>query len=204
MARPTITAFALLAGLAAVAAGGGVLSAPQPRLDTSCAVELRSWVVAGWGRHLYLQCECPPPHEHLSGRIEYTRASLRVDAAPTWPQRFDPIARMSPGVWLRPVLGSPRDRLEARYSVAPAQASELQRDRVFSRAYRLLGPNSNSAIRAVMEQVGLTLPMRVVSSGGVLGSYPGVHLDPGDAAPLAGGPPTNGSEGPFSGLSESD
>ncbi|MEO1130366.1 MAG: hypothetical protein AAFX05_11770 [Planctomycetota bacterium] len=207
MVRSTITAFALLAGLAAVAVGGGVLSAPGPRADASCALELRSWVVAGRGRHLYLQCECPEPHAHLSGRIEFTRASQRVDAQPTWPQPFDPIARMSPGVWLRPVLGSPRDRLEAQYRVGPAQAAALQQDRVFSRAYRLLGPNSNSAIREVMEQVGLMLPRRVVSSGSMLGVYPGVHMDPGEASPPAsrdGASSTSGPEGRFFGRSESD
>jgi len=170
------------------AAGVGVASAPagSPAL---CTAELRSWVVAGWGRPLYLQCDCPAPNDHLSGRVEFTSASLRHDYTGPAGHRAAiglgdaPIARMSRGAHLRPLLGRPDDRLEARYRVSPATAARLQRDRLFQRPYRLLGPNSNSAMRIVLENVGLPLPDHVRGSGGTLGAFPGVWHDPGDEAP---------------------
>ncbi|TVQ76096.1 MAG: hypothetical protein EA380_09270, partial [Phycisphaeraceae bacterium] len=55
--------------------------APEPQAavipDIECTIELRSWIVAGRGRHLYLDCHCPEPYEHLNTRIEYTKITLR-------------------------------------------------------------------------------------------------------------------------------
>ena len=91
-----------------------------------------------------------------------------------------PIGRMTRGAPLRPILAEPRDRLEFTYRAPASVVERLQRDVVFTEPYRLLGPNSNSGLRWVMEEAGLRLPGRVVRSGGVLGEFPGIGMSPGE------------------------
>lgn len=194
--------------------------APEPPAaalhDIECTIELRSWIVAGRGRHLYLECDCPDPYDHLNTRIEYTKLTLRTDhdrpvtsytdlvADAQNPQnrgsfnpqkntqnpaenpqntpRIEPgnIARMTPGRRLWPIIQNERDRLEATYKVPLATAKSLQRDRVFTIDYALLGPNSNSGIRKVMEEHDLRLPPRILAGEGAFGEYPGITMHPGD------------------------
>lgn len=189
---------------------------PAALPDIECTVELRSWIVAGRGRHLYLDCDCPDPYDHLNTRIEYTKITLRTDHArpaasyrdlvgdaqnPQNKGSFDPpknaqnpaenpqntpriepgnIARMTPGRRLWPIIQNERDRLEATYKVPLATAKSLQRDRVFTIDYALLGPNSNSGIRKVMEEHDLRLPPRILAGEGAFGEYPGITMHPGD------------------------
>ena len=49
---------------------------PEPIL---CRAELRSFIVAGKGRHLYLLIDCPPGFDDFDGRVEYTTAAMRRD-----------------------------------------------------------------------------------------------------------------------------
>lgn len=180
--------FAALAGAMLVLAGLG----RAPGRPIVGEAELRSWVVAARGRHLYLDLVCRPPFRNLSGRIEFTTAALRRDyvpprsarsAGPPLPPR---VARMSRGAHLRPPpFSEPRDRLEYRYRVTLDQARELQRDRLFSAPYELLGPNSNAAMRAVLESAGLRLPRRVLDGAGVLGEFPGIDASVGPEIPPA-------------------
>jgi hypothetical protein len=157
-----------------------------------CTVELRSWVVAAQGRHLYLQCDCPEPFDHLDGRVEYTKLSLRPDFRPglSWDDRSRvtlrdaaalPIARMTPGTRLAPppFVEDPDDRLEFAYALPVETVEALQDDVIFSEPYKLLGPNSNSGIRAVMERAGVELPASVLGGGGMLGAFPGIDKPPG-------------------------
>ena len=164
---------------------------PPDPTQTTCTVELRSWVVFAQGRHLYLDCDCPEPFERLSQRIEYTSAALRMDfdrgaasaliaADPAW---SPPIARMSRGAHLVPIVAEPDDRLEQAYMVPASVVLRLQADRLFANTYRLLGPNSNSALRAVLQEAGVPIPPSVLSSGGVLGAFPGIEKDPGPPIP---------------------
>lgn len=170
-------------------------TAPAPsRADTTyCTLQLRSWIVAAQGRHLYLDCDCPPPFDNLSGRVEFTAASLRTDydraaaAAlladnPGWAPR---IARMSRNAHLAPpsFVTDPDDRLEQTYRVPASAVEILQKDRLFAAPYRLLGPNSNSSLRAVMEDAGIPIPARILSSGGILGEFPGIAQSPGPVLP---------------------
>jgi hypothetical protein len=157
---------------------------PQKPAPVECDVELRSWVVAGRGRHLYLSCDCPDGFEHLEDRIEFTSIALRSDfdgALAT--DGLHRIARMTRGAHLGPVLGPPDDRLEATWRLDTETLACLQRDRAFTLEYRLLGPNSNSGIRAVAEACGLALPPHVLSGGGMLGQFPGIELSPGEEVP---------------------
>lgn len=82
-------ALALLTS-ALLAAACAEVSAPPPEPEHNqsqqneiknpeCTVELRSWIVLGRGRHLYLDCDCPEPFTHLNRRIEYTKITLRTD-----------------------------------------------------------------------------------------------------------------------------
>lgn len=152
-----------------------------------CVAELRSWVVAGRGRHLYLELRCPPPYEGLSGRVEFTSLSLRPDYVRRADASGSPrLARMAPGVHLGPPRGlapAPDNRLVARFWLTPGQAACLQRQRVFSEAYVLLGPNSNSAMRHALESCGCGVPDAVLRGGGVLGEFPGIDTDPGEELP---------------------
>ena len=178
---PTPRRDATRAGGAALALAALVACSPgpaPPEAEPDCELELRSWVVAGWGRHLYLDCDCPEPHGDLSGRVEFTSVLLRPDREPGHEGRAV-IARMTPGRVLGPILAEPRDRLEARYAAPVSVVRRLQEDAVFDTMYSLLGPNSNSALRAAMAGEGLALPRRVLESGAWWGEYPGVTMDPG-------------------------
>lgn len=161
-------------------------SAPDAEQGVVCSAELRSWIVAGRGRHMYLQISAPEPFGELSGRIEFTSLALRQDYNPWSDTSKQPrIGRMTPGRTLGP-LGfgpAPDNRLEAKYAISVAQARALQRDRVFTEAYALLGANSSSGLRRAMEDAGLSLPDHVLRAGGALGEFPGVEFDPGPEIP---------------------
>lgn len=161
-----------------------------------CDCELRSWVVAGRGRHLYLEIDCPDGYADLDGVVEFTSEVMRrdyvarrgEDGALVAPR----VARMTPGVRLRPVVGDPKERPEARWSITPAQARVLRRDRVWGAPYVLIGANSNSAMAAALRAAGLELPERVRDGGGVFGEFPGIDLPLGEplgVSPGVAGPP---------------
>lgn len=125
-----------------------------------------------------------PGFRELAGRVEYTAASQRDDyTAPVSVALAGRVARMTPGVHLRPIFGVADDRIEARYWLTAAQARELQRDRVFASPYVLVGTNSNTGLARAMKDAGLTLPDRVSQGGGVLGEFPGIDLDVGEDVP---------------------
>lgn len=165
-------AMAIALGAMATAFGGG---------GARCDCELRSWVVAGKGRHLFLEVKCPDPIADLSDVVEYTSAALRVDyrAPEGGGAAAPPIAKMTKGVRLGPAFGAPDNRLEASWRVDAAKAACLVRDRVFERAYFILGPNSNSGLRAACEACGLEMPESVLEERGPLGAFPGVGMTPG-------------------------
>jgi len=159
---------------------------PVPASDNVLVrAELRSWRVAGRARHLYLQLDGPSPYDDLDGRIEFTSLALRREYLLAHDRSGAPrLGRMTPGEALRPMLGGdPDDRLEAIYTLSLDQARCITRDRVFSTPYVLLGTNSNTGLRRTMESCGLGLPERVLSSGGVLGEFPGIEYDPGVEVP---------------------
>ncbi|TVQ77403.1 MAG: hypothetical protein EA380_07395, partial [Phycisphaeraceae bacterium] len=137
------------------------------------------------------------PYEHLNTRIEYTKITLRTDhrqPATSYRALIDDaenpqnthraeagnIARMTPGRRLWPIIQNERDRLEATYRIPLTTAKSLQRDRVFTVEYALLGPNSNSGIRKVMQEHDLRLPPRILAAEGAFAEYPGITMDPGD------------------------
>ncbi len=144
---------------------------------TTCECELRSWVVAGRGRHLFISIECPDPYQELSTIVEFTSEALR----PGFVEPVDPIedpprvATMTRGVRLMPLAGEPDDRFEASYEITPEQAMCLQRVRYFEEPYILIGTNSNSGMRTACAECEITLPERVLESYGVLGEFPGVN-----------------------------
>jgi len=176
MVRVVLTA--CLAG----AALPGCATAPEP----ACHAELRSWVVLGRARHLYAVLDCPAPYEHLSGVVEFTSESLLPGSGSGSPHPR--VARMTPGVRLRPALtlgraAYPGDRHEASYTITPAQARALSRDGVFPDTYRLFGANSNAAVRAVFRDAGLTLPETITTNGGPASRFPGVNATIGTLTP---------------------
>ncbi len=151
-----------------------------------CRAELRSWVVAGRGRHMFLEIDCPAGHNELDGIVEFANTAMRSDFDWT----LDPggaarIARMEKGIRVLPALGSTKERLEEVFLLSPATARCLQRDRLFEEAYFLLGPNSNSAMRAACESCEVPLPQQVTNGAGVFGEFPGVDFSPGDEIPQA-------------------
>ncbi|HBS29284.1 MAG TPA: hypothetical protein DEB06_07495 [Phycisphaerales bacterium] len=160
-------------------------NAPLAGVEPVVRAELRSWVVAGRGRHLFLQIDAPSPHDALDGRVEFTSLALRRgyrarDDSTGMPR----VGRMTPGEVLRPVLGrAPDNRLEAVYTLSLGQAECLTRDRVFSAPYVLLGANSNAALRRTMESCGVGVPARVLRGAGPLGEFPGIDQDPGPEVP---------------------
>ena len=183
--RSGIVVLALL--LASIAAA---IALRPARSSPTVPAELRSWVVAGWGRHLYLQI-LPPASlaeaSDLAGRVEFTSATLRRDySPPTDPRSAARITRMTRGVALTPIMGAADNRLEAHYDLTLEQARSLQRDRVFSRTYSLLGPNSNSGMARALRDAGLALPDRVAAGSGMLGEFPGIEMDPGEDVPPSG------------------
>ena len=189
---PLLLAFSLLLFLALGAAPGcappaSVSQTDPPDAETpavTCSCELRSWVVAGRGRHLLLDIDCPEPFERLSGVVEFASTDFRKDFDWTLdPLGMPRVARMTPGERIRPAFGEVGERVEARWDLSPETAACLQRDRVFTFAYFLIGPNSNSAMRATCEECGVTLPDAVLTSGGPLGVFPGVERSPGAEIP---------------------
>lgn len=178
---------ALLALACCFAVASCSRSAPSSAAaEVKVKAELRSWVVVGRGRHLYLQIEAPPPNTDVSGRVEYTMVTLRSD--------YDPRADASgaprlgryrgPGHLRPPDFAPPPDnRLEATYILTIDQARCIQRDRIFEEPYILVGPNSNAGLRAAMESCGVPLPDRIKSSGGLLGEFPGIDFKAGDEIP---------------------
>lgn len=176
----TLVSLMLLALVPLASCERAPTAAPAP--IATCHAELRSWIVAGQGRHLYLQIEAPPPHEHLSGRVEFTSAILRRDyALDRDPARMPRVARFrGPGhLGPPPFAPEPDHRLEATYTISIDQARCLQQDRVFEEAYVLVGANSNAGLRRTMESCGVPLPPGVIRSGGILGAFPGIDVDPG-------------------------
>jgi len=176
--------FLALAGVALMA-GTWV----RPSSQAMCTCEVRSWIVAMGRRHLYIDVRCPEPYAHLSGRVEFTESRLRYDYDVPGPmERRNRLAKMARGAELRPppFVTDMRDRAEGpAFAITPAQAACLQTDRMFRAQYNLLGPNSNSALRAVAESCGCVLPARVVQSGGMMGEFPGIEMDPGPELPTA-------------------
>ena len=97
--------------------------------QVTCDAELRSWIVAGRGRHMYLEIGCPVGFDHLDGRVEYTFASMRRDYEGAFNEGGMPrVARMTRGIILFPLPGAPEPdhRLEKRYEITPKQAACLQ------------------------------------------------------------------------------
>jgi hypothetical protein len=200
--RPHLVAIAPIALLPALAL---LASAADPRADDPsggeagaqpivCDCELRSWVVAGRGRHMLLDIDCPEAFDDLDGVVEFTTASYREDYDAALDRAEAPrIARMTPGVRLQPFIapnggGFPKERVEASWTIPLDTARCLQRDRLFANRYALLGPNSNSAMAVVLEACGLDAPDAVLGGAGVFGEFPGVDLDPGEEIPRAAWP----------------
>lgn len=185
--RAKATASAVVLALVAVACAWAALglrrsSAMGMGARVVCRGELRSWVVLGQGRHLYLQIECPPPLQALSGRVEFTSVMLRSDYRYTRDDSGRPrVGLMRGGIIRPPAFAAPPDnRLEAAYELTPEQVRCLRRDRVFEKAYVLVGANSNAAMRRVAQSCGVALPPWVLAGGGVLGEFPGIDADVGE------------------------
>lgn len=172
----------MLLVLAVTASCAAVAAEPERRV---CSAELRSWVVALRGRHLYLQIDCPPAFDHLDGRVEYTEARLR----PGWVRQpaqsvSGPLVRMSrAGRIAPPAFGVEDNRFEASYRISIRQAECLQRDRLYDEPYRLLASNSTSGLRAAMASCGCEMPEHVRRGGGALGEFPGVEASAGAEVP---------------------
>lgn len=151
---------------------------PEP---IACDCTLSSWRVAGRGRHLHLDIDCPDEFDHLDGRVEFTSATLRsdFDASLLAPADRPALVRMTPGRTLASWTDDPQPRLEAEYEVDVTVAAWLQRDIAFEADYVLVGTNSNSAMRAVMQRAGLAPPDRVRNGAGILGEFPGIDRNPG-------------------------
>ncbi|MFI4855814.1 MAG: hypothetical protein ACIAQF_12645 [Phycisphaerales bacterium JB065] len=150
---------------------------PQPVI---CHAELRSFIVAGKGRHLYLLIDCPEGHDEFDGRVEFTSASMRSDYSPDDDRTGTPrVAKMSAGRPLFPIIENADDRLEAEFEITLDQAICLQQDRIFSAPYALVGTNSSSGLRRAMEECDCDLPSRILNAGGVFGDFPGIDKDPG-------------------------
>jgi hypothetical protein len=172
----------LVLALAAI----GMLAAVSPSTPTEPAplalVEIRSWVVAGQGRHMYALITPPPGRDDLATIVEYTGAFARKGYAPPGDRALaDRIVKVARGDRVYPFLDIPMDnRLEAVYWLPVETAAELQRDRAFTKRYFILGPNSSSGLRAAFESSGVPLPAWLRASGGAWGEFPGVELSPGE------------------------
>lgn len=163
------------------AEAGAAADLPAPL----CRAELKSWVVAGRGRHLFLEISCPTPHEALSGLVEFASTALRRDFDWTLdPEGVARISRMEAGRRVLPAMaGPPDDRLEGVFEISIEQAECLLRDRVYASGFFILGPNSNSGMRAACESCEFMLPAHVRNGGGVLGEFPGMERSPGAEIP---------------------
>ena len=150
-----------------------------------CRGELKSWVVAGRGRHLFLEIACPTPNEALAGLVEFASTAVRRDFNWTLdPDGHPRVSRMEIGQRVLPAMAGPPDnRLEGVFEFSVEQAKCLLRDRLYTKPYFILGPNSNSAMRAACESCDFQLPDHVLNGGGVLGEFPGMEKSPGDEIP---------------------
>jgi len=184
--------------------GAGKAASERAEAQPMCECELRSWLVAGRGRHLYLDIDCPPGWDGLDGVVEFTTALVRTDYVAGRDESEQPrVARMSRGDVLGPAFGVADNRFEARYEVDVETAQEIQRDRLWNTPYYLLFTNSNSGMARVLEDAGLEPPARVRLGGGVTGEFPGVNLALGEEIPaeewgrfgLPGGPSAIPSQG---------
>jgi hypothetical protein len=180
--------FAALVFALALAAIGmlATVSAPPAEVPQTLAlVEIRSWVVAGQGRHMYALITPPPGRDDLATIVEYTGAFARKGYSPPKDRaRADRIVKVARGDRVYPFLDIPMDnRLEAVYWLPVETVEELQRDRAFTSRYFILGPNSSSGLRAAFESSGVPLPPHVLASGGALGEFPGVEFPPGAELP---------------------
>lgn len=154
-----------------------------------CTCHLKSWIVIGEARHLFIEIETPPEYAHLAGRVEFTNITLRADYHhpedyPQWRRSAAALApglvgKMSRGHHLGPILRPPDgdigERTEATWPITPAQAAILQRDRVWQTPYVLLGPNSNTAARAALESIDLELPESLIAEARE-GRFPGLLM----------------------------
>lgn len=172
---------------ASLLAGCGAWTDPSPREGArgsgdvlpGCRVELWSWPVVGWGRHLMARIDCPEVLDGPPQIVEYCQAPLRFDyVAPDDPAFADRIVRALRRVG--PPFGERRERREAVWAVSTEQAREILRPRLFSERYVLTGPNSNSGLHAVIQGAGLELPPHVVAGAGLIGSFPGIEMGPGE------------------------
>ena len=130
--------------------------------------ELRSWIVAGWGRHLRLDVaqgcgQGPVSIEYTDGEPHLGRPSIV-----SWVTEF-PEARIRDG---RAELAN--TRLEARYRLGRQARECVRRGREYPNDYQLFGPNSSSGLRATLTGCQLPLPDHVPGRGGALESFPGV------------------------------
>ncbi len=162
---------------------------PQPELQpepATCTVELRSWIVMGRGRHLFIDIDCPAPFNHLDGRVEYTTATFRQDYDPALDTTAAPrLTRYDRDRRLFPPFAAPDNRLEAEYSVTTDQAHCLQLDRTFTTPYQLVGSNSNAGLRATLEDCGLQLPESLTTNeaGLPFADFPGINTPAGEQLP---------------------
>lgn len=161
-----------------------------------CTCHLKSWIVIGEARHLFIEIETPPEYAHLAGRVEFTNTTLRADYLhpedrPRWRRSAAALApgligKMSRGHHLGPILRPPDgdigERTEATWPITPAQALILQRDRVWNASYILLGPNSNTAARAALESIDLELPESLIAEARE-GRFPGLLMSLDEALP---------------------
>jgi len=183
MAQNAVLPIALVAAATVVAIAGS--SADDQVGAAFCSCELRSWIVAGRGRHMFVRVDCPPGLDHLDTVVEFTSAAMRRDfVGPIDPSNLPRVAKMTRGVRLAPAFGNaPDDRLELKFSLDAGSAREFQRDRLFSQPYVLLGANSNAAMRAALASVGVETPEHVRMGGGLQGEFPGIDFDPGETLP---------------------
>jgi len=173
MRRGPLIIFLGLITLAAIAA------AAIPRSDcVMCRAELRSWIVAARGRHLYLDIICPGQFAYLNHRVEFTEARLRTDySVPRSPAHRNYLAKMNRGHHLHSLLAAPDNRLESAFLITLDQAACLQRDRLFAVPYALVTTNSNAAIRHALRDCGCPdVPKHVTSSVGLFGQFPGADV----------------------------
>ncbi len=192
-------ALAIAGAVCALGASLGAGETPSERAKALpvCECELRSWLVAGRGRHLFLDIDCPSEWDGLNGVVEFTTALVRTDYVAARDESELPrVARMSRGEVLGPAFGVPDNRFEARYEVSIETARELQRDRLWDAPYYLLFTNSNSGMARALEDAGLELPAQVRLGKGLTGEFPGIGRALGEEIPaeewgrfgLPGGP----------------
>lgn len=184
-----VRALALLASVCLLLTLGLVRCAPQarpaPEPEPMFRAELRSWIVAGRGRHMYLLIEPPPGVPGRPRRIEFTTLLMRDDYRFSRDASGAPrVGMMRGGIVAPPAFAGPPDnRLEAVYELTRRQVECLLRDRVFETPYVLLTTNSNAAMRRACEECGVTLPPRVRDGKGLLGEFPGIEYDVGAELP---------------------